>query len=98
MMEGGNVAHLGAPNHKAMSIPAIKEFKPLNGRIAIELVQDNDPCSIWRIIAFAPNCNLEHYKALKVGDLVYTGAYTYKQAIGTVVYIRPQDILSIYSA
>jgi|LakMenEpi03Aug12_release.lakeMendotaPanAssembly.Ray.scaffolds.fasta_scaffold36905_15 hypothetical protein len=75
---------------------SIKEFKPLNGLISIEMVQFNDPASVWRINAIADNCNLQHYKFLKVGDLIYTGAYCYKMRVGTIQFIRPQDIKAIY--
>jgi hypothetical protein len=51
---------------------------------------------VWRINAIADNCNLQHYKFLKVGDLIYTGAYCYKMRVGTIQFIRPQDIKAIY--
>jgi predicted membrane-bound dolichyl-phosphate-mannose-protein mannosyltransferase len=79
-----------------MNIPSLKEFTPLNGYIAIELLQVNEPANIWRIIAIAKNANLEHYKGIKVGDFVYTSSYVYKQAVGTVAYIKPSDIKSIF--
>jgi co-chaperonin GroES (HSP10) len=81
-----------------MEYPSIKDFTPLNGRIGIELVRQSDPQNIWRIVSIAKNANLEHYKDLKVGDIVYTDAYTYKREVGTVVFIRPSDILAIHPA
>lgn len=83
-----------------MNIPKPNQFIPLNGRLAIELVKESesDERSIWRIIAMASNANLEHYKSLKVGDLIITSHSVYRAKPGTVTYIKPGDILAIYPA
>lgn len=83
-----------------MNTPDYKHFIPLNGKLAIELVQERVPQgpSIWRISAMASNANLEHYKALKCGDLVLTNTYVHKAATGTMAFINPGDILAVYPA
>lgn len=81
-------------------LPPPEQFIPLNGRLAIQCVgeQETFKPSIWRIIAMAPNANLEHHKQLAVGDLIICANGCYKAPVGTVTYIRPCDIFSIYPA
>lgn len=83
-----------------MSLPHRREFKPLNGQLAIELVDQGEQYAsgIWRIIAIADNANLEHYKLLKVGDLIACSIYSRQVALGTITYIKPGSILAIYPA
>lgn len=84
-----------------MSLPSIKEFKPLNGRICIELMQYNEMAwhkCIWRIVSIADNANLEHYKNIKVNDLVVADRNGYKLPVGHISFIKPGDIYAIYPA
>ena len=75
-----------------MSIPDRRNFIPINGRIMLESV-DKDS-NIWRVVAVAPNVNLEHMgKPFRVGMLVIPWGYHYHGSTpDAVCFVNPGDI------